>query len=945
MKRLLLIALLLYAFIKVSAQDNPVIPISGLPTKEVYDLLVDKKGFLWIAHDYGITRFDGTSMVNFSCPEQTSLSITDLTEDDKGRIWCHNFSGQILFVENEKLNYLKSYHFSKENDFPRIQVFQNELISTSNKGLFIYDLQTGKFKYLSVDQKPTASIASLKDKIIAYGNGSWFSYNKKSGIKKLYSSYKNEGGVSGYLHPTVYHDTLYVTRAFSNEISKLLLKGDSVLLIKKESTKSYINTIVRFRDDLFINTKVDSYGLKGSSTIKGQNLTDIILDHEGNTWYGSLKNGLSVKYKQESLAPSKLFTLANNDFIRSSIVAQNLNLFGTQQGEVILYDTNLKKILFRRKIPNAGSIEKISSYPNGCFLVSGSIGNWIFHPQRKDLVLLNKQVLKDVDIYKQNIFSATANHLALKSSPVNAESLSNQFNSTPLHGELIINEGRSRAVRYDFVTHQLYTALKDGLYVINKNGKFPVKYHGQNLHISALAYQNGKIYASDFNNGLFIIHQQKIKRLRTEDGLLSNTLLKLKIYGNHLWIFGQKSLQLFNLRTEKIDDNFLFANPEKSIVYDISEHNQSAYIATSDGLFIVPFNKTQFKPSFQTYMLYALVNNKDTLSNKQVLPYHQNNIRLDLSIPFFYKPELLSIRYRLNNEKWINGEPNQRMVNYTALTPGQYHFEAFAVDVNGNKSDQFVHFDFEIAKPWWQALWFIILAAVLASLGIWLLVRSFYMTKIKKERVAYEQLLAVETERQRIGGEIHDDISAGLSAMKLHLSLLEQKSNNETKTDIRKIYTGVADLSTHLREVIWTLNLENDKLENLIYYLQQQAVTFFEHTDIILKVSLPNEIPEYQIRGEVRKNIYLAAKEAWQNVLKHAQATEVSMEISISDAVLKISIADNGIGLASNKSIEGSGLINMDKRLQYIGGKMLKESSADGLMICFVIPMLNSLPK
>ena len=64
-----------------------------LPSREVYDLLTDRRGFLWIGHDLGISRYDGSSLIHFSHPQQAALSMTDLVEDSLGRIWCHNFSG------------------------------------------------------------------------------------------------------------------------------------------------------------------------------------------------------------------------------------------------------------------------------------------------------------------------------------------------------------------------------------------------------------------------------------------------------------------------------------------------------------------------------------------------------------------------------------------------------------------------------------------------------------------------------------------------------------------------------------------------------------------------------------------------------------------------------------------------------------------------------------
>jgi hypothetical protein len=75
---------------------------SGSAHKELYDLHVDQKGYLWIAHGLGISRYDGLNFINYSHPSQINLRSTDIVEDRAGRIWFHNFSGQIFYIEKGK---------------------------------------------------------------------------------------------------------------------------------------------------------------------------------------------------------------------------------------------------------------------------------------------------------------------------------------------------------------------------------------------------------------------------------------------------------------------------------------------------------------------------------------------------------------------------------------------------------------------------------------------------------------------------------------------------------------------------------------------------------------------------------------------------------------------------------------------------------------------------
>jgi ligand-binding sensor domain-containing protein len=58
--------LLCFVSNKVFAQSDSIQEVKGIPTKQIFDLMIDRKGFLWVGHDLGLSRFDGTSFTHFS---------------------------------------------------------------------------------------------------------------------------------------------------------------------------------------------------------------------------------------------------------------------------------------------------------------------------------------------------------------------------------------------------------------------------------------------------------------------------------------------------------------------------------------------------------------------------------------------------------------------------------------------------------------------------------------------------------------------------------------------------------------------------------------------------------------------------------------------------------------------------------------------------------------
>jgi ligand-binding sensor domain-containing protein len=74
---------LLYILLPLTSLAQPAALhfFKNAPSQEIYDLLKDRKGYLWLGHDLGISRFDGINFISLDHPLQNSASMTDLAED------------------------------------------------------------------------------------------------------------------------------------------------------------------------------------------------------------------------------------------------------------------------------------------------------------------------------------------------------------------------------------------------------------------------------------------------------------------------------------------------------------------------------------------------------------------------------------------------------------------------------------------------------------------------------------------------------------------------------------------------------------------------------------------------------------------------------------------------------------------------------------------------
>jgi signal transduction histidine kinase len=159
---------------------------------------------------------------------------------------------------------------------------------------------------------------------------------------------------------------------------------------------------------------------------------------------------------------------------------------------------------------------------------------------------------------------------------------------------------------------------------------------------------------------------------------------------------------------------------------------------------------------------------------------------------------------------------------------------------------------------------------------------------------------------------------------------------------MEKIYESVGDVSAKMKEVIWSLNTENDSLSSLISYLQRQARVMMENYPGKFSMTMPDSIPDIQINGETRRHIYLIVKEALHNIIKHSGADKVEVEITCGEK-LRIIVADNGKGLNPDQNNDGgNGLKNMRQRIQQLNGSFFIKND-NGLTLIFEIPLKPAL--
>lgn len=202
-----------------------------------------------------------------------------------------------------------------------------------------------------------------------------------------------------------------------------------------------------------------------------------------------------------------------------------------------------------------------------------------------------------------------------------------------------------------------------------------------------------------------------------------------------------------------------------------------------------------------------------------------------------------------------------------------------------------------------------------------------------------EQQRSIEKERERISHDMHDDLGAGISALKLQAEFLKYKiEDNELQSDIDELLKTSEEMNISMREMLWSLNSGNDTLGSFVDYAILYAGSFLKKTKVVLHPECGNIISQTPMSTEMRRNLFLCLKEVINNVYKHSQANTLKLSFSQNENQFLITIEDNGIGIPDSQS-GGNGLRNMKRRMIEVEGECKILSTSSGTKLTFEVTL------
>jgi signal transduction histidine kinase/ligand-binding sensor domain-containing protein len=294
---------------------------------------------------------------------------------------------------------------------------------------------------------------------------------------------------------------------------------------------------------------------------------------------------------------------------------------------------------------------------------------------------------------------------------------------------------------------------------------------------------------------------------------------------------------------------------------------------------------------------------------------------INLSAPLAGK-----FRYRMKGYEtgWTERRGDVRFARYSRLAPGDYTFEVKACNEDGIWNETGATLAVKVLPPFWQTWWFRTVVTLVA-LGLVAGVVYYVSTqRLQRQVAALRQQEALERERARIARDLHDQLGANLTQVALLGEMAETDKDlpDEVEAHARQIAQTARETTHSLDEIVWTVNPSNDTLDGLINYVCKYAQEYLALAGLKYRLDVPSQLPNTPISPELRHNVFLAAKESINNIVKHAAASSAWLRLQLEPESFTLEIEDDGKGLSPDAESKGrSGLKNMRKRMEDIGGR------------------------
>ncbi len=467
------------------------------------------------------------------------------------------------------------------------------------------------------------------------------------------------------------------------------------------------------------------------------------------------------------------------------------------------------------------------------------------------------------------------------------------------------------------------------------------------------------VWIGTYDGGLGRLKDGKFTRYTMRDGLFDNGAFQILEDGHgYLWMSCNRGI--YRVSKKELNE---FADGRQSIITSISYGKIDGMfnVECNGGLSPAGIRARDGKLWFPTQDGVVVVNPETVRINLQPPPVvieslmvdhvltpingviqigtEKENLEIQYTALSFIKSDQIHFKYRLEglDSSWIDAG-QRRIAYYSHIPPGKYSFHVIAGNSDGIWNNEGKILTVTVLASFYQKWWFellVFLAVVALAMAAWRYrVRQLERAHELQQVFSRQLIESQENERTRIAAELHDSLGQRLIVIKnLTTFLLRSRKKNTSDLEVEtleEISSEAVSAIKEAREISYDLRpFQLDQL-GLTNAIEAMIRTVSTASEIKFATELDNV--DDLFAEDLRINFYRIVQESLNNVMKHSQATQVSVRIKRSVENITLTIHDNGKGFTlidktTHATSKGFGLTNMAERASLLGGDFNLQSA------------------
>jgi signal transduction histidine kinase/ligand-binding sensor domain-containing protein len=943
----------------------------GLPGDTVRAVTQTRDGYLWVATQAGLARFDGVRFHVFSKQNEPAFRSNEcnvLLEGRDGSLWVGTIGGGLV-----------RYHEGRFSVYGRAEGLPTDVVNglyedragrlwiTSYEALTVFE--GGRFRTF-----PTADAARNVYALPFHedeGGRVWFFHARgfnysNPGTLLFYDGVGLRGGEeAARLFPFRHHLTGGVVSAFAG-------RGGAVWLNSRET-----HTLTRFapngdagapvtyggegeapalahedaEGDLWVATGRDDlrfvsggYAHQVSAgSMPGGAVNALYTDREQNLWVGS-SSGLTRLRRQAF----KAYTVADglsNETVWTVFEDTRGDVWLGTNGGINRLRGGRFDVFTRRDGFIADGAVSVAEDAEGRLWFASTLGLTSFKDgrarayERRD-GLLSENVRGVLVDRTGRLWVGTLGGLnRFESGRFKAYTT---VQGLPHNNVLFVHEDRAG---------RIWTGTPAGLARLGDDGRFEVfktaEGLGSDIVIAAHDASDGSLWFGTVGGGLARFKEGKLVTVGASAGLGDDTVTRILEDGaGNLWMGSTRgvlraSLKELNAVADGAAPKFTcvaYGKADGLPTTDCSGGTQPAgwrardgrlWFPTSKGVAVVNPSKLSRNHVAPPVVVERLVVDREAraLTDELMLQAGSRAVEFHFTALSFVDPARVRFRYKLEgfDRDWVDAG-TRREAFYTNLPPGAYRFRVSAANEDGVWNEQGAAVAFRLRPYFYQTVWFYALCALLLGALMW----GVHRVRVRQLR---REFAAVLGERNRIARELHDTLAQGFTGVSMQLEAVSAKLGgaeaarehlNQARLLVR---SSLAEARRSVRDLRTEL-LDGASLGEALSVVARQLTSGSEVRAEVSTTGAPRRLPE-----RVERNLLRVGQEALTNAVRHAGATRVRVRLDYEGRRVRLEVADDGRGFQTHANGHGNGgdsggfgLRGMRERVAQLGGELSIDS-------------------